>query len=203
MIFHVYKKKRTKNGKSVTDRLYRGRYRLGGDYAVMEVPLDTPDKQVAEQKLREIVKEREMERAGLIAPKLERDSASKSLLSHFEDFIADLKVKGRAEGYWKGVESNVKRLCRECRWKVPKDVQADDFLRWRSKQTVAPKTLNEYLNAMRAFMNWMAKHAGFLISLFSTLRRWTFAESSRRDVLLPMKSFIACSRCHKTTGCST
>ncbi len=52
MICNVYKKKRkTKSGKVTVDRLYRGRYRLDGDYAVTEIPLDTPDKQVAEQKL--------------------------------------------------------------------------------------------------------------------------------------------------------
>ena len=158
MICHVYKRKRKKNGKSVTDRFYRGRYRLDGDYEMSEVALETTDKQVAEQKLRELVKEKEMERAGLIAPKLERDSAGKKLSIHLEDFIADLKTKGRADRYWKGVDSNVQRLCRECQWKVPKDVQADDFLKWRSKQEMAPKTLNEYLNAMNTFLNWMMKH---------------------------------------------
>ena len=158
MIFHVYKKKRTKNGKAVTDRCYRGRYRLDGDYAITELSLETADKQVAEQKLREIVKEKEMERSGLIAPKLERDSAVKPLDAHLEDFVADLKIKGRAERYWKSVDSNVQRLCRECGWKTVKDVSADDFLKWRSKQTLAPKTLNEYLNAANVFLNWLVKH---------------------------------------------
>jgi len=123
-----------------------------------EVSLETADKQVAEQKLRELVKEKEMERAGLIAPKLERESATKPLNLHLDDFVGDLKIKGRAVRYCKGVESCILRLCRECQWVAPIDVKADDFLLWRSKQKTAPKTLNEYLNAMNTFLNWMVKH---------------------------------------------
>jgi len=115
MICHVFKRKRKKNGKTVTDRFYRGRFRLDGDYAVSEIALQTADKQVAEQKLREIIKEKELERAGILAPKLERDSANKLLSVHLEEFIGDLKIKGRNERYCKGVKSNIKRILAECR----------------------------------------------------------------------------------------
>ena len=43
MIFNVYKKKRRgKNGKMIPDRLYRGKYRLDGDYDVTDIPLKLP-----------------------------------------------------------------------------------------------------------------------------------------------------------------
>ena len=157
MICHVYKRTRKKNGKSVKDRYYRGRYRLDGDYAMSEVALETADKQVAEQKLREIVREKEMERSGLIAPKLERESASRPLLDHLAEFIGDLKIKGRASRYCQGVNNSITRLLEECKWSIPKDIQANDFIQWRSQQTMAPKTLNEYLNAINTFLNWMVK----------------------------------------------
>jgi integrase len=112
---------------------------------------------VAEQKLREVVREKEQERAGILAPKLERESAMKPLALHLKDFIADLKIKGRAERYYKGVQSNVTRLLKDLGWKLPIDITANDFVQWRSQQTVKPKTLNEYLNAMSTFLSWMTK----------------------------------------------
>ena len=158
MICHVFKKKRRNaNGKMIADRHYRGRYRLEGDYRIHEVPLDTSDKQVAEQKLKAIIKESEMEKAGIIAPRLERKSASKMLTDHLADFIADLRAKGRAERYVKGVNSSVTTIIEDCSWSIIADIRSDDFIMWRSRQKKAPKTLNEYLNAVNTFLNWMQK----------------------------------------------
>ena len=81
MIFNVYRKKRTKNGKTVIDRNYRGRFRLDGEFEATDVPLKTPDKQVAIQKLRKIVEEREQERAGLICPRKSRGTQPKGRCS--------------------------------------------------------------------------------------------------------------------------
>ncbi len=93
MISHVYKPKRkNKAGKTVSARLYRGRYRLDGDFATIEIPLGTDDKQVAEKKLAQIIAEKERERAGIIAPKAQRTAAQKRLEEHLADFIADLKT---------------------------------------------------------------------------------------------------------------
>jgi len=157
MICNVYKRKRKKNGKTVTDRNYRGRYRLDGDYAITDVALGTSDKQVAEKKLREIIKEKEMERSGILAPKLQREAAMKKLSAHLDDFIADLKVKGRAEKYYSLVETRVEKLLNACGWREVRDVNADGFVAWRSGQKLSPKTLNEYLNAMNTFFSWMVK----------------------------------------------
>lgn len=158
MISHVFKPKRTRNGKTVISRLYRGRYRLDGDFAVTEIALGTADKQVAEKKLREIIKEKEQEKAGIIAPKLQRTSAERPLSQHTEDFIADLDVQGRSQKYRQQTRARITRLMNECRWTFAKDINANDFVGWRSDQKdMAPKTLNEYLNATNAFMNWMTK----------------------------------------------
>ena len=72
--------------------------------------------------------------------------------------MGDLRIKGRDERYCKGVKNNIQRLLKERNWKLMQDIKADDFILWRSKQNLAPKTLNEYLNAMNTFLNWMEKH---------------------------------------------
>jgi len=155
MVAHVYKPRRRKNGQLFTFRLYRGRYRLEGDFMVRDVALGTADKQVAERKLQEIIREKEQERAGLIAPRAQRDAAQKKLASHLEDFIADLKAKQRSKKHILGTQSRISKLLVACRWKVVSDISAQGFVKWRSEQTMAPKTLNEYLNAICNLLNWM------------------------------------------------
>ena len=100
MIAHVYRPRRkNKVGKSAHDRLYRGRYRFDGDYDVSAVALSTSDKQTAGRKLRDIIEEKERERAGIIASKSLRTAATKPLTEHLDDFTADLKALGRDPEY--------------------------------------------------------------------------------------------------------
>lgn len=159
MISHVYKPRRkNKDGKTVTFRLYRGRYRLDGDFVVTDVALGTADKQVAKQKLAEIVAEKEREKAGLVAPRSERNAARKRLVDHLEDYIAELKSLGRTEKHYSLVRYRIKRLLSEAGWKLVQDVEADGFGFWRNKQKeMAPKTSNEYLNAMLGLLHWMER----------------------------------------------
>ena len=89
MISTIFRPKRQRGGKSVSSRMYRGRYRLDGETQITDVPLHTNDKQVARQKLAEIIRERERERQGIIAPKQQRDAAQRPLKGHIADFIAD------------------------------------------------------------------------------------------------------------------
>ncbi|WOO40100.1 hypothetical protein [Rubellicoccus peritrichatus] len=156
MISHVYKRKRKKNCKTVASRTYRGRYRLTGDFLIDDVPLNTPDKQVAEQKLREIIKEKEQEKAGIIAPRLQRQSADKHLDSHLTDYLNDLTIQGRSTVYIKQIASRNRRLFNECDWRQFKDVTPDSFIS-SDQRELAPKTLNDYLNAISALLNWCVK----------------------------------------------
>jgi integrase len=159
MIAHVYRpRRRGLDGKSEAHRLYRGRFRLAGEVKITEVALNTTDRQVAEKKLAEIISERERERAGLIAPRLERQSAQRTLAEHQRDFAADLVALGRTPKYAKDVTQRVERLVKECSWRFPSDVTANSFVAWRARQQKSsPKTLNEYLNSVCALLNWMTK----------------------------------------------
>lgn len=157
MIFNIYRPKRIHAGKRIVSRLYRGRYRLDNEVQVMEVSLDTPDKQVAEERLRKIIKDKQQEGAGIIAPKALRDAAQKNLMNHLADFIADLTAKGRDAMYIYSIEKRAQRVFGECNWKLPSDVTADSFIAWRSRQKKAPKTINEYLDTMEGLLNWMQR----------------------------------------------
>lgn len=159
MVAYVYRpRRRDPDGKLIVSPLYRARLRLQGEYKVTEVRLNTTDRQVAEKKLAELITERERELAGLIAPRLERESAKRPLEEHLLDFGADLKALGRTQKHASHIAVRVGRLLRECRWTFVVDVTPDSFVAWRARQTqLSPKTLNEYLNSVCSVLNWMVR----------------------------------------------
>jgi hypothetical protein len=132
MTEYVFKPKRRKNGKSVDSRLYSGRYRLPGQTKTMTVALGISDKQAAEAKLRNLIRDLEREAAGIIAPKRMRDAANKSLRDHLVDYFADLKARKRAADYIAKTEMRLRKLAKECSWRQLIDVTAESFRRWRS-----------------------------------------------------------------------
>ena len=152
----VYRPKKVRDGKKVTQLTYRGRFRYDVDAKDTDIALGLTTKQNAESELRRIAAQREDEQFGRIAPKLQRDSATKPLVEHLEEFVGTLQAAQRAEHYVYLMRRLVTRLCTECGWQFPPDVSVNAFEAWRSRQTgKAVKTQNEYLNCARAFLNWM------------------------------------------------
>jgi integrase len=140
-------------------RVYRGRYKLANDPELHDVPLGTPYKHVAEAKLRDLVREREEELAGLNAPKLLRDAALKPIAEHLADHVANLVALRRSAKHVAFTRNRIKRLCEQCGWRLVRDITADGFTRWRVAQgdVLGPKTLNEYLGHLSAFLTWLEK----------------------------------------------
>lgn len=157
MIAHVFKPRRRINGKFEISRVYRGRFRINGQDRLCDVSLGTSDKQAAEAKLALIVKERELEHAGIIAPKLQRETARTLLTNHLDDFVNDLTALGRSKKYLYHIRARCTSILESCRWKYPGDVSRDAFVTWRATLSKSPKTINEYLNALNAMLNWMEK----------------------------------------------
>jgi integrase len=157
----VYLPKRRRNGKVVESDLYRARVRFPGEKKVRDIPLGVTEKRSAEQMLQDILREHSQEAAGHLAPKRMRDAAETPLADHFKVFVQELKTSGCVKRYVQGVENYVGTLMKDCAWGHFKDVNAESFQAWRQKQEKAPKTLNEYLVAMRSFLKW-AERLGFI-----------------------------------------
>ena len=134
---------------------YHGRYRLPGAKKVTQVALQTTDKRVAEQRLRKIVRELEDEANGIIAPKALRDGAQRDLREHLAEFVSDLKTRGCAKRYCDPVRYRVTKLLDDCGWRIAADVTADGFTKWRTRQSLAPRTLKHFYDAIRRLLNWM------------------------------------------------
>jgi len=167
----VYLPKRRHNGKVVVSDLYRARVRFPGEGKVRDIPLGVTEKRSAQQKLQDILTEHSQE------------AAETPLADHFKVFVQELKTSGCVKRYVQGVENYIGTLKEDCGWGHFKDVNAESFQAWRHKQTRAPKTLNEYLVAMRAFLKW-AERLGFIarnpLARVETLRVQGRQERARR-----------------------
>jgi len=160
MIFNVEKRRFRKNGTIRETRYYYLRYRIG------DMPLDrwkslrVTDKQTADKKAHEFIQEKEREAAGIIEPKLVRDSARKPLSEHLTDYVADLEARNRAGRRGRGgrlLKSRILRLIDGCGWKMAGNITADGFIVWRKQFRASARTLNHYLQGMVSFLNWMER----------------------------------------------
>jgi integrase len=159
MICNVFRPKRRINGRVRVGRLYRGRFKLDGESRVTTVPLHTPDKQRANQKLLLLVRQRERELDGLSGRKPLREAAQSPLLAHLNDFLADLRARKRSEDHVQHLETRIKRLFSECRWEHLRDVSADSFQLWRANQKeFSQKTLHEYQYSASSLFTWMERN---------------------------------------------
>jgi integrase len=157
MIVTVFKPKRRKNGKITAARMYRGRYRLSDDARITDVPLRTSDKQVATQRLQQIVQEKQQERAGIIPSREQRETAMRPLVESVADFIQTRVSIGRNEKYVKELKSKLLKLAAECSWNKATDITADSFEKWRGRQTLSAKTKNEYFHGLTVFLRWLER----------------------------------------------
>jgi len=140
-------------------RIYRWRYRLRPEDAkISEISLGTSDKQAAVRIRTDKLRELEQERAGIIAPKTTRDAAQRKLEDHLQDFLGDLRRRGKSEKYLANLEFRVGRLITDCGWQFAKDVSADSFQAWlRKQEAMRDKTANDYLESVRCLFNWLLK----------------------------------------------
>lgn len=160
MIFKVEKRRFRKNGVLRLTRSYYLRYGVG------EMPVDrwrslgVTDKQVAEKRAQEFLREKEQEASGILEPKVIRNAAARPLAEHLEDYLADLEKRNRAGRNGRGgrqLKMRVGALLKECNWNVAFNVSADSFIAWRSRQKNSARTLNHYLQAMVSFLNWLER----------------------------------------------
>ncbi len=173
-------------------KVYRGRYRLGDDPRIYDVPLNAKIKHVAEAKLRLLVREKEDELLGLLPPKKLREAAKESLEVLVAEFIASLKERKRCEDHVRHNQERLTALFTACRWRLLRDVNAEDFLKWRGRTAkLSPKTRNEYLGHAGAFFNWLVRNDRFTHNpLKSVSKLPTVGEETFRRRALTLEEFV-------------
>jgi integrase len=112
-----------------------------------------PDKEASRQLLARLNRERAQGAEGLLDPY--REHKATPIGTHLDDYLAELKTLGRDPVYVGNIRLRLNKLFAACEWSKLSDVSADSFERWRQKQTtVGPVTLNQFLQAIRTFLNW-------------------------------------------------
>ena len=134
--------------------------------------LGTPDKQAAETKRSELLREKEHERVvGLIPSKAAREAAQCKLTQHLQHFLGDLRAKRLDERYINGVAFCLGQLIDQCGWNFPQNITADSFVKWRSSQNKAPKTINEYLVCAKNFGNWLTGQGRMAVNPLASVEK--------------------------------
>jgi integrase len=137
-----------------------------------QLSLETKYREVADKRAFDIAKEMEMESVGMIAPKAIREAAGKQLVKHIDAFFEDMAALGRSRAHISHTKSRITTLCRECGWKLIKDITPDTFMKWRaSEKKLSPKTLNEYLAHMCTLLNWLERKGELIVNPLKTVTK--------------------------------
>jgi len=154
-------------------RIWRWKYRQQPrDGKIEDVSLGTSEKQAAERRRSEKRRERQYEREGLILSKPLREAAQRKLAEHLEDFLGDMRRRGKSEKYLANLKFRVGALIPGCGWDTAKDVTADSFQTWRRRQSeLSAKTANDYLEAVRCFFNWLIKNGRVLANPLASVEK--------------------------------
>ena len=177
-------------------RIWRWKYRQQPkDGKIEDVSLNTSDKQVAEKRHSELFREKQLERGGLTLSKPLLEAAQRKLLEHLHDFLGDMERRGKSQKHLANLEHRVGALIQECGWKTARDVTADSFQAWRREhKDLAAKTVNDYLEAVRCFFNWLVKNGRAQVNPLhlvekvkvhedETRRRRAFSDEEMRQLL--------------------
>lgn len=157
MIEYVFRPTRMRKGKRVQARLYSGAYSLGRAEKARRVALHTPDKVVAQKRLRDIIVGKQREREGIIAPESVRVASALPASRLIEAYKVALVGLGRDPEHVKGTVNRLLRMASEIEWKRLADVRPDTFTAWLSHLDRAAKTRKEYQVSANAWLNWLVK----------------------------------------------
>ncbi|MGL4400616.1 MAG: tyrosine-type recombinase/integrase [Luteolibacter sp.] len=114
------------------------------------------DERAAQRLRSDFIIEQEREAVGIIPSRKVRDAANAKLEPLLCSHLRDLQAQNCDAEHVSTRGLLIRRLSRDAGWKSIRDISADSFVGWRSKvQNLAPRTLNNYLAEMLAFLNWL------------------------------------------------
>lgn len=153
-------------------KTYRVRFSIEG--RLYDEPLRTRNKEVAEEKARTLVREREREAAGILAPKAMRNSAKEPLFNLVNQWLSNAFVGNSSRKHFKNSRNRTNRLIEECGWQYLGNISATSFEEWRKenlRKGLTPKTLNEYLGHVRCFLNWLEARELLAVNPLKVVKR--------------------------------
>jgi integrase len=127
-----------------------------------------PDREATEQMARDKEKLAARIKAGCV--QVDMDRAAMPLKEALDAWLADLRRRGRAEDYVYNMGLLVTRAAEACHWPTLGAIRSDSLMAWladlkegravlpcrkkRGPRTLSGRSLNQYLETCRAFVNW-------------------------------------------------
>jgi len=142
---------------------WKMRYQLPGESRETQVSLKVRDERTAKRMMLNFITEQDGIRHGLLASPTLTAAMNASLESLLRSHLQDLQAQNCDAAHVETRGLLIRRISRDTGWKAIRDISPESFLEWRVKhQELAPRTLNNYLAEMRAFLNWL-QNAGKLL----------------------------------------
>ena len=155
MICYVFKPARWQNGHREERRNYSGKLKLDSWSKPRLFALGTPDRRIAEMKLRELAKDFEKEALGLLPARSVREALNRPLTGLLAEFLADLQAKGRMPGTLRKYGGTLKLLFSELGWRDLRGVSSRTFVQWRTQSGLSAKSVNDVLANAQGFFRWL------------------------------------------------
>ena len=137
-------------------RFWKMRFQLPGEMRETQISLKVRDERTANRLMSNFITEQDGIRHGLlVSPKLTA-AANASLETLLRLHLQDLQAQKCDAAHVESRGLLIRRIARDTGWQTLRDISPESFLEWRAKHPkLAPRTLNNYLAEMRAFLNWL------------------------------------------------
>jgi len=144
----------------LTSRRWLAKYR-NGDGLVVEVATDCTDKTAAEQRLRELERQADRIRAGVLTSTEEKAVSRQQtpIAEHIEAYLSHLEAAETTSEHRANVRRGLDRIVNDCGFAKLADIVREPVEAWllaRAKEGMGARTRNTYRSAIHAFCNWCA-----------------------------------------------
>ena len=143
-----------------TSRKWLAKYR-NGDGLVVEVPTGCTDKTAAEQRLRELERQADRIRSGVLTSTEEKAVSRQQtpIAEHIEAYLSHLEAAETTAEHRTNVRRCLCRIVNDCEFVKLADIDREPVEAWllaRAKDKMGARTRNTYRSAIMAFCNWCA-----------------------------------------------
>lgn len=136
---------------------YSARIRMPDWPRSKDFPLQVTQKRVAEEKLRAMVKEFELEAVGLAPAASIRTAAKTPLVEHLAAYLEAVAASGKSKNTVGAYKRGISTFLSRTGWKTLADAGPAGFDRWRIEHEPSPKYANDVLGFLRTWFGWLIK----------------------------------------------
>ena len=163
---------------------YTAKYRTANGI-VEEVSTGCRDERAARNVLAELERRAELVRSGVISMEEEQVANHQKtlLLEHLGSYLASMEASGVSKTHRADTKRLAKRVFRELGFDKLSDISAESVESWmnaRTREGMAARTRNSYLQAIRGFLNWCVSRRRLKTNPLSTVERASEREDRRR-----------------------